>query len=182
MSAMLSVTAFIFTKSQGNCIKKSRLRLMNIYRRYKRKKQAEDTSQATPKKNKYHNVKCEYNGIRFDSTKEMKRYIVLEKAQQDGLISELERQIQYTLLPTIYEDVVVALKTKSKTVRRVAQRAVVYNCDFRYKDADGNVVVEDVKASKNLAALDKAYLLKKKMMRFFHGILIKEVYSPNDKV
>lgn len=154
---------------------------MNIYKRYRRKK-TESSDTTTPKKNKYHNVKCEYNGIRFDSTKEMKRYIVLDNAQQSGLISNLERQVQYTLLPTIYEDVEVKLKTKSKMVRRVAQRAVVYNCDFRYKDADGNVVVEDVKATRNLAALDKAYLLKKKMMRFFHGILIKEVYSPNDEV
>ena len=154
---------------------------MNIYKRYRRKK-TEEAENKSAKKNKYHNVKCEYNGIRFDSTKEMKRYIVLDNAQQNGLISNLERQVQYTLLPTIYEDVEVKLKTKSKMVRRVAQRAVVYNCDFRYTDKDGNVVVEDVKATKNLAALDKAYLLKKKMMRFFHGILIKEVYSPHDEV
>ena len=154
---------------------------MNIYKRYRRKK-TEEAENKSAKNNKYHNIKCEYNGIKFDSTKEMKRYIVLDNAQQSGLISNLERQVQYTLLPTIYEDVEVKLKTKSKMVRRVAQRAVVYNCDFRYTDKDGNVVVEDVKATKNLAALDKAYLLKKKMMRFFHGILIKEVYSPNDEV
>ena len=130
------------------------------------------------RKGKYNNTKVEIDGITFDSKKESQRNAYLELMQKQGLISDLKRQVVFELIPTIYEDKVVHLKTKDKIVKRVAQKAVTYKADFTYIK-DGQLVVEDVKASASYAALDKTFILKEKMMRYFHGIVIKRVYKAN---
>ena len=127
---------------------------------------------------KYNNTKVEIDGIKYDSKKESQRNAYLELMQKQGLISDLKRQVVFELIPTIYEDKVVHLKTKDKFVQRVAQKAVTYKADFTYIK-DGQLVVEDVKASASYAALDKTFILKEKMMRYFHGIVIKRVYKAN---
>ena len=130
------------------------------------------------RKGKYNNTKVEIDGIKYDSKKESQRNAYLELMQKQGLISDLKRQVVFELIPTIYEDKVVHLKTKDKIVKRVAQKAVTYKADFTYIK-DGQLVVEDVKASASYAALDKTFILKEKMMRYFHGIVIKRVYKAN---
>lgn len=127
---------------------------------------------------KYNNTKVEIDGIKYDSKKESQRNAYLELMQKQGLISDLKRQVVFELIPTIYEDKVVHLKTKDKIVQRVAQKAVTYKADFTYVK-DGELVVEDVKASASYAALDQTFILKEKMMRYFHGIVIKRVYKAN---
>lgn len=135
-----------------------------------------------PQRNgKYNNSKVEIDGIKFDSKKESQRNAYLELMQKQGLISELKRQVVFELIPTIYEDKVVHLKTKDKIVQRVAQKAVTYKADFTYIK-DGQLVVEDVKASASYKALDQTFILKEKMMRYFHGIVIKRVYKANDSI
>ena len=133
------------------------------------------------RKGKYNNTKVEIDGIKYDSKKESQRNAYLELMQKQGLISDLKRQVVFELIPTIYEDKVVHLKTKDKIVQRVAQKAVTYKADFTYIK-DGQLVVEDVKASASYAALDKTFILKEKMMRYFHGIVIKRVYKANDSI
>jgi len=130
------------------------------------------------RKGKYNNTKVEVDGIKYDSKKESHRNAYLELMQKQGFISDLKRQVVFRLIPTIYEDKVVHLKTKDKIVQRVAQKAVTYKADFTYIK-DGQLVVEDVKASASYAALDKTFILKEKMMRYFHGIVIKRVYKAN---
>lgn len=121
-------------------------------------------------KSKYHNKKVSYDGIVFDSKKEMYRYIRLKSMQEEGLISELRLQVPYEIIPAIYEDEIVNLKTKAKVVKKCVQKAVKYVADFVYKDRYGYEIVEDSKGLRT-----KEYILKKKMMRAFLGITIKEV-------
>ena len=130
------------------------------------------------RKGKYNNTKVEIDGIKYDSKKESQRNAYLELMQKQGLQKKKKRQVVFELIPTIYEDKVVHLKTKDKIVQRVAQKAVTYKADFTYIK-DGQLVVEDVKASASYAALDKTFILKEKMMRYFHGIVIKRVYKAN---
>ena len=47
---------------------------------------------------------------------------------------------------------------------------------------DGEMIVEDVKAAPKATALDKAYTIKKKMMKSLKGIDIKEVFKSNDEI
>ena len=124
-----------------------------------------------PAYNKYHNTKTEVDGIVFDSKKEAKYYLYLKQLEKEGKVSDVRRQVPYELVPAIWEDTVVHLKTKDKTVRRLVQRAINYVADFVYTDTlTGTTQVVDAKGLR----LD-TYKLKKKMMRAFHGIDIKEV-------
>jgi hypothetical protein len=50
------------------------------------------------------------------------------------------------------------------------EKSCVYYADFVYKDADGNVVVEDAKGMKT-----EAYKIKRKLMLWVHGIKVIEV-------
>lgn len=52
----------------------------------------------------------------------------------------------------------------------VIESAVKYIADFVYTDAGGKTVVEDVKGRRT-----KDYILKRKMMLYFHRIKIKEI-------
>lgn len=133
------------------------------------------------KRPKYKNKKVDYEGVTFDSKKERDRYLVLKDAESKGRISNLERQVKFVLVPAIREKYVEQLKTKERVKERTIQKAITYTCDFAYF-VDGEYVVEDVKASPKQSALDKAYVLKKKMMLAFHGIFIKEVYTYNESI
>jgi LytS/YehU family sensor histidine kinase len=121
-------------------------------------------------RSKYGNKKAKASGKVFDSRLERSRYYTLQVLEKAGEISELRMQVPFEIIPAIYETVEVQLKTKTKQVQKLVQRATHYVADFVYKDKDGNVVVEDSKGFRT-----KEYLLKKKMMRAFLGITIKEV-------
>lgn len=128
---------------------------------------------------KYGNTKTVFNGAEYDSKRERDRHIFLLDAERRGVISDLKRQVTFHLLPAQYETVEKRLKTKTKEVSICAERAVDYIADFTYMK-DGKLVVEDCKISKTL--MPKEYVLKRKMMLYFHGIRIKEVYKPTDAI
>ena len=101
-------------------------------------------------KNKYHNTKVIYNGIKFDSKKERARFITLKQLEKAGIIKELELQPKFLLLDTIHY--------KGKTYPKT-----YYKADFKYfNNEKGKYIVEDVKSS--ITAKDKVYRLKIKML------------------
>ena len=122
------------------------------------------------RRSKYGNKKAKAKGRVFDSRTERGRYYTLQTMEKAGEISDLRLQVPFEIIPAIYETVEVQLKTKTKQVQKLVQRASHYVADFVYKDKDGNMVVEDSKGFRT-----PEYLLKKKMMRAFLGITIKEV-------
>lgn len=128
---------------------------------------------------KYNNKKVEYNGILFDSKKEKDRFVFLKEAEEQGLISNLQRQVKFELLPAIKEKYIKHLKTKEKECERTVQLAISYTCDFQY-EKDGVVVVEDIKPSP--ALIPKEFVLKEKLFRYKYGFSIKRVYKPNEKI
>lgn len=122
-------------------------------------------------RNKFGNHKVTIDGIRFDSRKEARFYLFLKEAEKKGEISDLRLQVPYELIPAIYEDQVIHLKTKDKTVTKCVQKAVHYVADFVYRETEtGNEAVVDTKGFRT-----PEYKLKKKMMRAFKGIDIIEV-------
>lgn len=132
------------------------------------------------KKRKYGNEKAYFGGHKFDSLKEMKRFMFLQDAQRRGEITDLELQPKYELIPAVKEAVVKHLKTKDKVEEVVVQHAITYRGDFRYKKKDGEIVVEDVKASPDV--LTTEYKLKEKMMYYFHRIHIRKVYKATEAI
>lgn len=100
-------------------------------------------------KSKYHATKVYMDGIRFDSKAEAKRYVQLRDLQEQGVISNLELQPEYEILP--------AHRKNGHAVRRMTYRA-----DFRYQ-TDGITIVEDVKGMET-----EAFKIKKKLVEYFY--------------
>lgn len=103
---------------------------------------------------KYNNTK--YKG--YDSVREYRRAQELKLLEKQGIISNLEEQVRYELIPS----------QRGKGMK-VIERACHYIADFQYIK-DGETVVEDSKGMKT-----KEYIIKRKLMLYVHGIRIKEV-------
>lgn len=106
---------------------------------------------------KYGNKKTEVDGLVFDSSKEANRWAELKLMQTAGVISKLERQVPFELIPS------------QKRFGKVVERPVKYVADFVYEQ-DGETIVEDTKGMKT-----KEYIIKRKLMLWEFGIMIKEV-------
>ena len=106
---------------------------------------------------KYHNKKIEYDGILFDSKKEMRYYIQLKELESAGEIHDLELQKEFTLQEKY--------RFKGKMIREIK-----YRCDFYYTDSNNVVHVVDVKGLKT-----DVYKLKKKLFEYKYRIAIEEV-------
>ena len=102
---------------------------------------------------KYGNTKIRVDGRLFDSKAEAARWQELQLLERAGEITELERQVEYELIP-----------------KQKGERAVKYIADFRYIDHEGNTVVEDTKGVKT-----QVWIIKRKMMLRVHGIRVREV-------
>ena len=102
---------------------------------------------------KYNNTKIRVDGRLFDSKAEAARWQELQMFERAGEITELERQVEYELIP-----------------KQKGERAVKYIADFRYKDHEGNTVVEDTKGVKT-----PVWIIKRKLMLRVHGIRVREV-------
>lgn len=130
---------------------------------------------------KYGNRKVEFMGQTFDSARERDRYVFLLGEVQRGVIRDLRRQVAFVLVPELREAEEVQLKTKTKTVERVVQRAVTYRADFVYvRCSDGVEVTEDVKISPYL--IPKEYVIKEKLLRWRYGIVVRRVYKATESV
>ena len=117
---------------------------------------------------KYHSKKVIRDGITFDSVKEYKRYCDLLLLERAGSISDLKRQVEYVLIPAQREPDTVGVRggiIKGKVIEQKCS----YVADFVYTE-NGKTVVEDTKGFRT-----KDYILKRKMMLYFHGIRIREV-------
>lgn len=112
-------------------------------------------------KNKYHNTKVIYNGIKFDSKKERDRYIQLKQLHSLGIIESLELQPKFLLLDTIHY--------KGKTYPKT-----YYKADFKYKTKDGVEIIEDVKSK--ITSKDKTYRIKIKLLLYkYPNIEFREI-------
>ena len=117
-------------------------------------------------KNKYHAHKVKVGDEVFDSRKELHRYEELLLLEKAGQIKNLRRQVKFLLLPSQRETI---MKKGKPRQGKVIEREVSYKADFVYEE-NGQTIVEDVKGFKT-----KDYLLKRKMMLYFHNIRIREV-------
>lgn len=93
-----------------------------------------------PRQHKYNARKVEYDGMMFDSKKEMQRYSELKLLETAGEISQLELQPSFEIVVN-------------------GQRICKYRADFRYIEF-GRPIVEDVKGFKTPVYKLKAKLFK----------------------
>lgn len=107
-------------------------------------------------KSKYGSRKVTVDGVTYDSTKEYRRFKELSLLERAGAIQNLQRQVEFELIPS------------QRINGKVAERPCKYVADFVYQQ-DGKKVVEDTKGFRT-----KDYIIKRKLMLWVHGIQIKE--------
>lgn len=111
-------------------------------------------------------------GFVFDSRKEYRRWKELRLLERTGIITGLDRQVKFVLIPAQYETYErYSDKTgeRLKDGTRCCEREVCYIADFTYNQ-NGKAVVEDTKGFRTAD-----YIIKRKLMLHVHGIRIKEV-------
>ena len=110
---------------------------------------------------KYRNRKTVVDGQEFDSRHEAERWIELRYMERAGLIHHLQRQVKYVLIPTQRDEI----------TGKLLEREAAYIADFTYRDRQTHkLVVEDTKDFRT-----ELYKLKKKLMLYRHGIVVKEI-------
>lgn len=98
---------------------------------------------------KFHNKKTVVDGITFDSAKESRRYLELKALEEKGIISGLELQKKFCVIP-----------------KQKDEREAVYKADFYYIDENGMQIVEDVKSKATIKLPE--YILKRKLMKWIY--------------
>lgn len=98
---------------------------------------------------KYHNHKTLIDGITFDSKKESERYLVLKQMQKDGVISHLDLQKKFVIVPKANNN----------------PRTRYYIADFFYIE-NGKEIIEDVKSP--ITKKNPVYSLKKALMLYLY--------------
>ena len=135
------------------------------------KMQAQQTAQEgqKPRKgNKLHAEKVDMTmpdgtQMHFDSRREARRYMDLWLMQRSGEISNLRTQVKYPLIP------------KQVHPDGTKERPIDYVADFVYEQG-GETVVEDSKGFRDTSsAAYRVFVMKRKMMLYFHGITVREV-------
>lgn len=112
----------------------------------------------------------------FVSQAEADRYQVLLTMEKQGLISDLQRRVSFTLIEAVkvykYERVVLKTKTKSQKKKVTAESPVTFEANFTYRNKQGKLRVEVVKTLNEYK--DPAYIIKRKLMRYLHNIVVVE--------
>jgi len=104
--------------------------------------------------NKYFAKKQIYKGKKFDSKKELNRFMILEQLEKENKIFNLELHPVFPLI------------VNGKKIGR-------YTADFRYRDIYGNIIVEDVKSK---ITKTRDYMLRKKILATYSPpIEIREI-------
>ena len=103
----------------------------------------------------------------FDSVKEYRRFCELSLLEKAGAITELQRQVEFELIPVQREPNTIGVRGGIKQ-GKVIEKKCSYIADFVYTE-NGEKVVEDTKGFKT-----KDYVIKRKLMLWVHGIRIKE--------
>lgn len=119
---------------------------------------------------KYGNKKVQgVDGRVYDSVKEMRRSVYLQALEKAGLITDLQYQVKYVLIPEKREPDTIGKRGGVKKGKLI-EKECAYYADFVYFDAaTGNLIVEDTKGMRT-----EAYKIKRKLMLHVYGIRILE--------
>lgn len=111
---------------------------------------------------KYFSSKVKMYGMTFDSKTEASHYMKLKTRQDNGEITNLQLQVEFEIIPKLVVDELKVLKTKTKLVHKVLERAAHYTADFVYEEK-GKIIIEEVKSRGTMLARD--YPLRRKLIR-----------------
>lgn len=106
---------------------------------------------------------------KYHSKREHDRAFELQLLQRAGIISDLQEQVKFVLIPTQREPATVGPRGGKKP-GKVIEQECTYIADFVYTNtATGAKIVEDSKGFRT-----KDYIIKRKLMLYVYGIRIYE--------
>lgn len=108
------------------------------------------------------------DGFVYDSKKEYRRYCELKLLEKSGVISDLQRQVKFVLIPAQRDPNTIG-KRGGITKGKVIEKECSYYADFVYFE-NGNKIVEDTKGIRT-----SDYIIKRKLMLYIHNIKIREI-------
>ncbi|CAJ0862240.1 hypothetical protein R77567_01630 [Ralstonia sp. LMG 32965] len=109
------------------------------------------------KRSKYGNQRLTFEGLSFDSKRELHRYVLLREMVRTGAISDLRRQVPFELAPG------VSINGRRRPPLR-------YVADFVYRERGAAIdTIEDVKG-----VVTEAYRIKRHLMTAA-GFVIREI-------
>lgn len=121
-------------------------------------------------------IKQRKDDLLFKSQIGADRYGHLSEMQGKGLITDLKRNVTFMLIEPVYKKQTIKrrLKTKIKTEKKkvCVKGGITLTADIIYRNKKGKLIVEMVKQSKDYK--DPVYVLKKKLLYYFHRIDIIE--------
>ncbi len=119
---------------------------------------------------KYNAKRIELSGEVFQSKREARRWLELKNMESHGLISGLQRQKKFVLVPAQYEPETTGPRG-GKIKGKLLEREVAYYADFVYFDEEEkDFVIEDAKGVRT-----PEYIIKRKLMLWLRGDRIREV-------
>lgn len=132
------------------------------------------------RKNKLGNKKISTPDGEFDSKREYERFCELHLLLRSGEIRDLQRQVEFSLIPTIREQIGVytrGVKKGQPKYGKVIEHGVSYFADFVYVDVrTGEKIVEDAKGFRDPhSSTYQVFVIKRKLMLYIHGIRVREV-------
>jgi len=118
---------------------------------------------------KYKAKKIKVDDMVFDSKREYKHWLLLNKRLENNEIRDLQRQVKFILIPAQYEELPPGPRGGVK--KKLLEREVSYVADFTYYTTnDDKFHVVD---SKGVRTPD--YIIKRKLLLYTHGHHIEEV-------
>lgn len=109
------------------------------------------------KRSKYGNQRLTFEGLYFDSKRELHRYVLLQELVRAGAITDLRRQVPFELAPG------VSINGRRRPPLR-------YVADFVYRERGSAIdTIEDVKG-----VVTEAYRIKRHLMTAA-GFVIREI-------
>jgi len=137
----------------------------------KRKKVFKPRTEQPKGKQKYNNVRVNFEGISFDSKKELHRYLELKSMEKDGLIKDIECHPTFRLETESGKPI----RYRGKGHNLKLGRQVRYIADFKYtRISDGKVIVEDVKSP--ITANLPAFKLKIAVLEALQDLWVEIIY------
>lgn len=130
-------------------------------------------------RNKCGNHSVTIDGVEYASKREAARHRELLLLERAGRIQNLQTQVKFLLIPAQYAPCTEVYKSGprkgSAKPGKLLEREVAYIADFVYTK-DGNTIVEDAKGFRDpSSAVYAKFVLKRKMMLYFHSIRVQEV-------
>ena len=130
------------------------------------------------RRNKFNNVRCEFDGLKFDSKKEMERYKFLLEKKAEGVIYDLVVHPRFPFILPDGRKVLIKGEKRNTCARYTADFSYYLSKDGPFKAKEGRYVVEDMKSP--ATAKEGQFKLRRAVFELIYGVDLELVYKVSE--